>query len=81
VWEKMYTFWAASSIYNHFLVSGNTSFILDLRPELEAFYESYLATHYHPQHECMYERVGGVISRHLMSRYAEPSHMCWASSC
>ena len=58
VWEKMYTFWAASSIYNHFLVSGNTSFILDLRPELEAFYESYVATHYHPQHQCMYDRVG-----------------------
>ena len=54
VWEKMYSFWAASSIFNHFLVSGNKTFILDLRPELEAFYASYLATHYHPQHECMY---------------------------
>jgi len=55
VWEKMYTFWAASSVYKHFLISGNKTFIVDLFPDLERNYASWLETHYHPVQKCMFQ--------------------------
>ena len=55
VWEKMYTFWAASSIHERWRVTGDTPHIAHLYPELLKNYHSWVATHFSPRYQCMFQ--------------------------
>ncbi|KAK3248659.1 hypothetical protein CYMTET_41884 [Cymbomonas tetramitiformis] len=55
VWEKMYSFWAASAVYQRHLVVGNDTFVEDIFDDLVHNYASWRATHYSEQHGCMFQ--------------------------
>jgi hypothetical protein len=55
VWEKMYTFWAASSIHERWRVTGDTDHVAKLYPELLKNYDSWVHTHFSHRYQCMFQ--------------------------
>ena len=55
VWEKMYTFWAASSVHERWRVTGDTAHVSRLYPELLKNYDSWVKTHFSHRYQCMFQ--------------------------